>query len=42
MNKDEMLEYLEEKVAKIRKKEPYAVNAIEAYERVINDILGDE
>lgn len=39
--KDELIEILEEKLAKLKNDEPYAVVAIEAYERVINDLLGD-
>jgi hypothetical protein len=39
---DELIEILEEKLAKLKREEPHALVAIEAYERVINDLLGDD
>lgn len=42
MNKEEIVEFLEERLAKYKKEEPYAVNIHMAYETVINDILMEE
>lgn len=42
MDKDEVIQFLEERLAKVRAEEPHAVNCIAAYEYVINDIAGDE
>jgi hypothetical protein len=42
MNKDEIVEFLEDRLAKVRKQSPGAWNTIGSYEAVISDILSDE
>lgn len=39
---DEIVEFLEDRLAKLRKQSPGAWNAIASYESVINDILGED
>lgn len=41
MKKDEIIEYLEEKLERLKRDEPYAVNPINALEKVIV-FLGNE
>lgn len=42
MNKDEVIEYLQERVDKLKRDEPYATTPIEAYERVIQELVDEE
>lgn len=42
MEKEDVIAFLENKVAGIREDEPTAVNAIAAYDYVINDLLNED
>lgn len=41
MKKEEVIEFLEKRLAKLKKDEPGAFNAIARYEGVINDLLNE-
>lgn len=42
MDKEEVVDFLQERLDNIIATEPYAVNAIAAYEAVINDLGNDD
>lgn len=42
MDRDAVLKFLEEKLAKYKKDEPQAFNCIGAYEYVINDLMNED
>ncbi len=41
MDKDEIVAFLDEKLAKIKKDEPHAFSIINSYEAVINDVMSE-
>ncbi len=42
MDKDQVVEFLEERLAKIKQESPGAFNTIAAYDQVINDVMSED